>query len=239
MIRNLSWTSERVTSGTMDRLIVAIRTPGVRQNGLDALGFPGLPDDHIEEERLVNDHLKSILDGQSEKYSRKALEIIASTSYAVEELSLAMLRTTGMDAAILLALAYILSVDDQGNQANLRIPDFFAPRGPMRGEKIRVSAEHSGKIAIHVPITQDVFWGDDGMISVRRPFPESVCMALKGRPLIDVIDHPVLTPLNLRVTEAYPTVTKSTSIQTNHLKKWILLKDLGYEQTRPDAKAFH
>lgn len=233
----LSWMDDHLSRPMVDRIVAAIRSGGARGAALDFLRVPALPDDGHEADMLVQEWISDLIDGQDEETSRRALVQVAGLSCRIERTSLEMIRCTGMDAAVLIAIAYALSRDDRGGWQNTRLPEFIVTAGPARRDELQLSLEQDDRFAVSAPFASDTAWTHAGAIEIERPFPNAVCLAMHGRALKDVVDHPVLTPLELSITTAGMDMGgRTTTIATSFEPVWLTMSQLTYENTRPDMR---
>lgn len=231
----LSWRDDHLSFEMQERLVAAIRGGGPRAEALGCLGIGALSEDDREARETVQHRVSDLLDGQDEAVSRIALDLISTLPYRIEATALAMLRCTGMDPAIMILVAHALSRDDAGGWANVRLPAFTLTAGPARRAEARVSIEKEGRIAVSAPFAADTAWIDEGAIHIERPFPHAVCLAMDGRALKDVVDHPLLTPQGLTISKVTMGVTgRDTTISTDIAPRRIGMADLTLEGTRPD-----
>ena len=83
-----------------------------------------------------------------------------------------------------------------GEAVSLELPDGNCPG------LYWVRAENRTSVSVH--LGQHVSWEHDegaSLLNVDLPIPETLMPSLAGRPLSDVVQHPVLTPLGLTVEQ--------------------------------------
>lgn len=233
----LSWRDDHLPSGMLDRIISAVRGGGPRASALDCLRIPALPEDDREAETIVQERVSDLLDGHDEEASARALETLSSYEHRVEATALAMLRCTGMDAAVAILVAHALSRSNSDGWDNVRLGEFTLTAGPARHMRALVSIEQLGNVLVHAPFAPDVHWAEDAVV-IGRPFPHAMCLAMTGRALKDVVDHPILTPLGLTIMSAdMGSGGRVTTIKTDLKPHWMGMRDLTMENTRPDRQA--
>lgn len=236
----LSWMDDRLPSGDIDRISSGLRGSGRRMQLLHMLDFPSLGDhDTAQTDRIVQEHVSDLIDGRNERLSEMALRELASHAgdCSVDETSLEMLRATGMDAAILLFIAYALSRDEQGGLANVRIPSFIMTSGPARGMEAQVSFEISDRVMIKAPFAAQSCWEEDGVVTIDRPLPNSVCVAIQGRSLRDVVDHPILNQRERVISKVVTgNLSPRTRLELTGERSFLTMRDLSMETTRPDRR---
>lgn len=233
----LSWRDDHVPETMIDRMLNAMGPDTYRARHLDGLDLP-LPTGEDREDRIaMQERLSDLLDGLDEKASAAALKTLSALPQHVEATALDMLRATGIDAAIAIVIAYALSRAPDQTWANVRIPSFTLTAGPARGHEAQVSVEQDHRIMIRAPLAPQTYWQDDGVLAIDRPLPNSVCIAMDGRPLRDIVSHPVLDELPIRVEKvSTPIGGQETQLRTDLRPNRLRMSELTLEGTRPDRR---
>jgi hypothetical protein len=208
--------------------------------GLAPYSLPTPTGDRQQDRDVVQTHLSNILDGHDEEASRAAIEALGAAGARIDAVALDMLRTTGMDAAVMIHLAWI-------SHARLKdgdMPMFRLTAGPARRASAVVKPLDDGRIGLATPLVEGTYWESlnldhpgAGAIVMNRPLPNNVILALEGRSLVSVVQHPVLDPLELAIRRAFiPIGASNTRIEIEMAERIVAVADAGYDGTRPDRR---
>ena len=211
---------------------------------LAPLGLGEATDDERATRDMIQDRVSDLIDGHHEDVSSKLIAALSTSKATIDAVALDMLRATGMDAAVLIYVAHAAATAPDGTARVKPLPSFRLSAGPARREEAIVAVD-GGKVGVMAPMAADTFWvsGDPeiraaGSLIIRRPLPNAVCLAMEGRKLSDVVSHPVLDPLELRIVRvSTPIGTRNTLIETDAAHAPIDMGSLTLESTRPDRRA--
>lgn len=158
------------------------------------LRFAGLPrsllldlDEH-EMRAAVKDHIEDFLSGRNPAAAARAMRRVRSLKGSISLVVARLLAHGGCDPA---AWALLCQHVDHVN-----LP------GPMGGMTV-VTDDVPGESEIvdaHILLGEGAYWIGGGRLDLTRELPESVVAALPGRPLSDLVSHPVLDAIGLTIT---------------------------------------
>lgn len=219
----LSWMDYRLSREQVEAIYDMSLSEDKRH--LETIGLTDLPKEKNEAFAQINRHISGLLNGDDENISKVAIKKIADEKVNFDPISLKMMRSTGIDAAIAFYVAKFLS-------QRLPFAAFKITKGSARGASLELHISPKEHTIICSPITNDVFWQYKDTLYIKRPMPHSMCLAMEGRPLKDVVDHPILTPLDLKILSVERTKS-ATLLNTSYIPCVMRSHDLTLENTRP------
>ena len=232
----LSWRDDHLGEAVLGRIMEAVTEHPARRDALAPLGLPVDGQDRVSMQMRMSD----LLDGHDEEASARAIDAVSERPYRIEASALAMLRATGMDAAVMILVAHALSRSPEGGWTNVRLPAYRLTAGPARHEEALVSVEQDDRIFVRAPFAAQTSWTTGGEIFIGRAIPENVCIAMEGRRLGDVVTHPTLDPLDLSIVDVKPSLSPvGITIRTDKPADDLRMGDLTLENTRPDRRTLN
>lgn len=219
----LSWMDDRVERGTLQGLRDAWRKNGHPD-------WIGLDTEAVMEGDALQDRLSSLLDGVEgddvAALTARLAELHALDPVNVDPLDIALARRTGTDMLAALCIA---------TELHRMVPRAaFIPivRGPARRTNLTVDTG-GGRSRIVVPLSPEAAWCD-GALTIARVLPNTFQIAVMGKPLVQLVSHPLLDPLELRIEGVEIVNGRETRIRTSHKREMVAATDIAHADLASD-----
>lgn len=222
----LSWMDDRLHTGTIQGLRDAWRRDGHP-------GWTGLTADQVMQGDALQERLSSLLDGvEGDDVGRlgaRLVELHAHEDIMVDALDVALARRTGTDMLAALCIAAELRRMTP-SAAFVQIV-----RGPARRGRMDVDT-CGGTTRITTPLSPEARWCG-GTLTMDRVLPHTFHISVQGRPLAQLVSHPLLDPLGLTIERTETVNGRETRVTTSHRPAMIAATGIHHDDLASDESA--